>query len=57
MELSILNEVRLIVFLREMNNFDEIKEQNREAHEKSLNEMEELKRFKGLHSIHFRGEN
>ena len=28
----------------------------REAHEKSLNEMEELKRFKALHSMQIRGE-
>ena len=58
MELSSLNEVRLIVLWEETNNFDEINnffmnklmEQNRElreAHEKSLNEMEELKRFQG----------
>ena len=58
MELSSLNEVRLIVLLQAMNNFDrdqqllheQLLEQNRElreAHEKSLNEMEELKRFQG----------
>ena len=56
MELSSLNEVRLIVLLQETNNFDDINnheqllEQNRElreAHVKSLNEMEELKRFQG----------
>ena len=58
MKVSILNEVRLIVLLKKTNNFDEINnffmynylEQSRElheAHEKSLNEMEELKRFQG----------
>ena len=58
MELSSLNKVRSIVLWQETNNFDEIKkllheqllEQNRElreAHVKSLNEMEELKRFQG----------
>ena len=58
MELSSLNEVRLIVLLKETNNFDEVnyfvmhnyRKQNRdlrEAHMKSLNEMEELKRFQG----------
>ena len=58
MELSSLNEVRLIVLLKETNNFDEInnfcmnkywnkKRELREAHVKSLNEMEELKRFQG----------
>ena len=39
---------------------EQLLEQNRElrgAHEKSLNEMEELKRFQGsLRSIHFQGE-
>ena len=55
MELSSLSEERLIILLQVMNNSDEINnffmnklsEQNRdlrEAHEKSLNEMEELKR-------------
>ena len=55
---SSLNEVRLIVLLQETNNFDrdqqllheQLLEQNRdlrETHEKSLNEMEELKRFQG----------
>ena len=58
MEFSRLNEVRLIVLLQERNNFDEINNffmnnylikiwDFREAHEKSLNEMEELKRFQG----------
>ena len=58
MELSSLNEVKFIVLLQETNNFDEdqqlldaqLLEQNRElreAHEKSLNEMEELKKFQG----------
>ena len=58
MKLLGLNEVRLIVLFKETNNFDEINnffmntllEQNRElreAHEKSLNEMEELKRCQG----------
>ena len=56
MEFSSLNEVRLIVLLQETNNFDEINNfimnngKNRElpeAHEKSLNETEELKRFQG----------
>ena len=58
MELSSPNEERLIVFMQETNNFDEIKkilheqqlEQNcdlREAHERSLSEMEELKRKQG----------
>ena len=58
MEESSLNEVRLIVLWQETNNFDEINnffmnnllEKNRElreAHEESLNEMEELKRFQG----------
>ena len=59
MELSSLNGVRLIVLIKETNNFDEINnfffheqllEQNRElreVHEKSPNEMEELKRFQG----------
>ena len=59
MELSSFNEEKLIILLQEMNNFDEINnffierlsEQNRdlrEAHTKSLNEMEELKRFQGF---------
>ena len=58
MELSSLSEEKLIMLLQEMNNFDEINYffmtnyQNknrdlREAHMKSLNEMEELKRFQG----------
>ena len=58
MELSSLNEEKLITLLHVMNNFDEINnffmknylKQNRdlrEAHMKSLNEMEELKRFQG----------
>ena len=58
MKLSRLNEKRLIVLFRETNNFDEINNffmnnywnknrELREAHEKSLNEMEELKRFQG----------
>ena len=55
MELSSLSEEKLIMLLREMNNFDEINnyfmnnyQKNRdlrEAHMKSLNEMEELKKF------------
>ena len=39
---------------------EQLLEQNRdlrEAHEKSLNEMEELKRFKAQHSTQLRGEN
>ena len=59
MELSNLNDVRLIMLMQEMNNFDEINNffmNNywnkigifREAHMKSLNEMEELKPFQGL---------
>ena len=58
MELSGLNEVRLIVLLKETNNFDDINNlfmniywnkirDLREALVKSLNEMEELKRFQG----------
>ena len=58
MELSSLNKVRLIVLLQETNRFNVINnflhehllDQNRElreAHEKSLTEMEELKRFQG----------
>ena len=58
MELSRLNEEKFIVLLQETNNFDEINNffmnnywkknrELREAHEKSLNEMEELKRFQG----------
>ena len=58
MELSSLNEVRLIVLLQQTNNFDEINNffiinyrnkigDLREAHMKSLNEMEELQRFEG----------
>ena len=56
MEFLILSEWKLIILLQLMNNFDEINsfkqesEQNRdlrEAHIKSLNEMEELKRFQG----------
>ena len=38
---------------------EQLLEQNRdlrELYEISLNEMEELKRFKGLHSIQFQGE-
>ena len=47
------------MLIKETNDFDETNAENRElreAHEKSLNEMEELKRFKALHSIQFRGE-
>ena len=61
MELSSLNEVKFIV-LKQKNDFDEITnffteqllKQNRDiqAHEKSFNEMEELKDFK--HSIQLR---
>ena len=50
MELSSLSEEKLIILLQEMNNFDGLSEQNRalrEAHVKSLNEMEEVKRFQG----------
>ena len=58
MKWSSLNKDRLIVLLQETNDFDEINnffheqllEQNRdlrEAHMKSLTEMEELKRFQG----------
>ena len=58
MELSSLNEEKLITLMHVTNNFDEINnffmnnylEQNRdlrEAHMKSLSEMEELKRFQG----------
>ena len=58
MELSSLSEEKWITLLHVMNDFDEInnffmnnyQKQNRdlrEAHEKSLNEMEELKRFQG----------
>ena len=58
MELSSLNEVRLIVLMQETNNLHEINNffmnkllevnrELREAHEKSLNEMEELRRFQG----------
>ena len=48
MELSSLSEEKLIVLLQEMNNFDEINYFFiREAHIKSHNEMEELKRFQG----------
>ena len=57
-ELSILNEEKLITLMPVMNNFDEINSffmNNcwnkigiyRENHEKSLNDMEELKRFQG----------
>ena len=53
-ELSSLSEVRLIVLLQEMNNFDEINSsfmknnlEIRQAHMISFNEMEELKRFQG----------
>ena len=58
MKLSSLNEVKFIVVTKETNNFDDInnffmnnywnkKRDLREAHEKSLNEMEEFKRFLG----------
>ena len=52
MELLSRNEVRLIMLWQEMNNFDhgQLLEQNRdlrEAHFKSLNEMQELKRLQG----------
>ena len=58
MELSSLSEEKLIMLLQETNNIDEIKqilheqflEQNRElreAHIKSLYDMEELRRFQG----------
>ena len=52
MKLSSLNEEKLIVLFKETNNFDEINNlfMNNywnNAHEKSLNEMEELKRFQG----------
>ena len=58
MELSGLNEEKLISLLHVMNNFDEINNffmdtywnknrDLREAHMKSLNEMEELKQFEG----------
>ena len=42
MELSSLNEVKFIVLIKETNNRN-----LREAHKKSLSEMEELKRFQG----------
>ena len=50
MKLSSLNEVKFIVLFKETNNFDDIKNlfMNNywnNAHERSLNEMEELKRF------------
>ena len=53
MELSSLNEVRLIVLRQETHNFDEINnfKQNwdvREAHERSLNVREELQGFQGF---------
>ena len=58
MKLYSLNEVKFIVLTKETNDFDEINNffmnnywnQNRdlrEAHEKSLSEMVELKRFQG----------
>ena len=58
LKLSSLNEEKFIVLIKETNSIDEInnlftnnkKEQNldlREAHDKSLNEVEELKRFQG----------
>ena len=58
MKWSSLKEEKFFVLIKETNNFDEINnffyeqllKQNwdlREAHEKSLNEMEELKRFQG----------
>ena len=49
MELSSLSEEKLIILLQGMNNFDEIKQNRdlREAHMKSLNEMEEFKQFQG----------
>ena len=57
-KMSSLSEEKLIILLQAMNNFDEINNffmtsyQNkirdlREVHVKSLNEMEELKRFQG----------
>ena len=64
MELSRLNEVRLIVLLKETNNFDEIDNVfinnywNKigifvKLNVKSFNEMEELKRFQGFTSDGF----
>ena len=58
MKLSSLKEEKYIVLIKETNNIDEINnffmnncwKQNgdhREAHEKSLTEMKELKRFQG----------
>ena len=56
-ELSSLNEVRLIMLVQETNDVDKIinffmnnyskNRDLREAHEKSFNEMEEVKRFQG----------
>ena len=58
MEWSSIKKDKFVLLIKETNDFDEINkllheqllEQNRElreAHEKSLNEMEELKRFQG----------
>ena len=68
LELSSLKEEKLITLLQEMNDFDEIinffmnnvwhkNREHREAHEKGLNEMEELKRFQGAIFGQLRGEN
>ena len=53
MELLSLNEVRLIMLLQQMNNFDD-SWTTIQTKSWSLNEMEELK---GLHSMDFREEN
>ena len=65
MELLSLNQMRLIMLMQEMNNFDEINkffmnsywnkiEELREAHEKRWKNWSD---FKGLHSMNFREEN
>ena len=59
MELSSLNEVRLIRRDQQLLH-EHLLEQNRErreAREKSLNEMKELKRFQGSTLDTFQGEN